>query len=117
MLSPPPVRIAATLALALAAASFCAWFHTPLPWVLGPLVATAAASVLGAPTQSSTRLRNTGQLVIGMALGLYFTPEVTALVGKLWWAILLGIAWALLLGWGFGWLLHPLVREHMPGSP
>ncbi|RYY87509.1 MAG: AbrB family transcriptional regulator, partial [Comamonadaceae bacterium] len=62
MLLPPPVRIAATLALALASAALCARFHTPLPWMLGPLVATGLASVLGAPTQSSNRLRNAGQL-------------------------------------------------------
>ena len=48
--------------------------------------------MLGAPTQSWTPLRNIGQWVIGAALGLYFTPQVTALVGRLWWAIALGIA-------------------------
>jgi len=36
---------------------------------------------------------------------LYFTPQVGTLVLKLWWAIALGIIWALALGWGFGlWL-------------
>jgi membrane AbrB-like protein len=44
--------------------------------------------------------------VIGTALGLYFTPQVTALVASLWWAIGLAIAWALALGWGMGWCLH-----------
>ena len=43
--------------------------------------------------------------MIATALGLYFTPQVTALVAGLWWAILLAIAWALVLGWGFArWL-------------
>jgi membrane AbrB-like protein len=116
MLPSPPVRILATLALALAAALLGAWLHTPLPWVLGPLLATALASVLGAPTQSSTRLRNTGQLVIGTALGLYFTPQVTALVGQLWWVILSSIVWTLLLGWAFGRLLHPLVKANLSGT-
>lgn len=116
MPSPFPIRVAGTLALALGTALLCLSLHTPLPWVLGPLVATAAASVLGAPTQSWTPLRNLGQWVIGAALGLYFTPQVTALVGRLWWAILLGIGWALLLGWGFGRWLHGLVRGRMPGT-
>ncbi|HZY17073.1 MAG TPA: AbrB family transcriptional regulator [Ramlibacter sp.] len=110
------LRVAATLALALATALAFAWLHTPLPWMLGPLLATAAASVANAPTHSWTPLRNAGQWVIGAALGLYFTPQVTALVGQLWWAILLGIAWALLLGWAFGRGLHRLVQRHLPGT-
>lgn len=100
------LRPAATLLLALAAALLCAWLRTPLPWMIGPLLATSFASILGAPTRSLPVLRNAGQWVIGMALGLYFTPQVTALVAGLWWAILLAIAWALGLGWAFGAWLH-----------
>ena len=111
------VRAAATLAVALAAALLCLWLHTPLPWMLGPLVATALLSLLGAPTQSSTLLRNAAQWAIGVALGLYFTPEVTALVLQLWWAILLAIVWALLLGWGFGRWLHRVLQGRLPGTP
>ena len=92
-------RVALTLLLALAAAATCLALHTPLPWMIGPLLATAAVSMTGAPTESWTPLRNSGQWVIGAALGLYFTPEVTALVAGLWWAVVLGIAWALHPGW------------------
>ena len=99
------VRVIGTLALALAAAGFCVWVRSPLPWMLGPLISVSVASILGAPTRSWTPLRNAGQWTIGAALGLYFTPQVTALVAGLWWAIALGIVWALGLGWGFGlWL-------------
>lgn len=111
-----PIRVAGTLALAFGAAVLCLFLHTPLPWVIGPLLATALASIVGAPTQSWTPLRNLGQWVIGAVLGLYFTPQVTALVGRLWWAILLGIVWALLLGWGFGRWLHHVVQGRMPGT-
>ena len=98
-------RVAATLALALGAALACVWLGTPLPWMLGPLLATSLASLLGAPTRSWAPLRNGGQWIIGAALGLYFTPQVTALVAGLWWAIALAIAWALGLGWLFArWL-------------
>lgn len=109
-----PWAIAGTLLLALAAARLCVWLGTPIPWMLGPLLATAALSTLGAPTHSWTPLRNGGQWVIGTALGLYFTPEVAALLGRLWWAIALGVAWALLLGVLFGrWLLR-VNRRHVP---
>lgn len=99
------LRVSLTLLLAFSAAKFCVWLNTPIPWMLGPLLATALVSVLGAPTASWVPLRNGGQWVIGAALGLYFTPAVGALVVGLWWAIALGIVWALALGLGFGaWL-------------
>eukprot|EP01041_Mallomonas_annulata_P015881 gene15881-33469_t len=66
-----------------------------------------------ATTESWTPLRNTGQWVIGTALGLYFTPAVGALVASLWWAIALGIAWALLLGLAFGAWLRRLHAGHL----
>ncbi|MBI2771705.1 MAG: AbrB family transcriptional regulator [Burkholderiales bacterium] len=112
----PLFRIAFTLLLALAAAGLCVWLRTPLPWMIGPLVATAAASVRGAPTQSWNPLRNAGQWTIGAALGLYFTPQVTALVAGLWWAIVLAIVWALGLGWAFGAWLHRGNAQRMEGT-
>lgn len=105
-----------TLALALAAAQVCVRLGTPLPWMIGPLLATAVASVLGARTHSWAPLRDGGQWVIGVALGLYFTPQVIALVSQMWWAILLAIAWALAMGWGFGRGLHAVLERHMPGD-
>lgn len=109
------LRVAGTLLLALAAALLCVWLRTPLPWMIGPLLATAGASMLRLRTESSVLLRNSGQATIGLALGLYFTPAVGALVLGLWWAVLLGIAWALLLGLLFGqWLYRGNVRQ-LPG--
>lgn len=101
------LRAGLTLLLALGAAQLCVALRTPVPWMIGPLLATSIASILGRPTRSVRALRNGGQWVIGTALGLYFTPQVTALVASLWWAIVLSVAWALLLGWAFGrWLGH-----------
>jgi uncharacterized protein len=113
----PALRVALTLLLALAAAVLCAWLRTPLPWMLGPLLATALASVLGAPTESAGPLRNAGQWTIGTALGLYFTPQVTALVAGLWWAIVLAIVWALGLGVLFGLWLQRVNAHRLPQVP
>ncbi|MDR7151814.1 membrane AbrB-like protein [Hydrogenophaga palleronii] len=110
-----PVRVALTLLLAWVAAQVCVWLGTPIPWMIGPLLATSLVSMLGAPTESWTPLRNTGQWVIGAALGLYFTPEVGKLVAGLWWAIALGIAWALALGLAFGAWLQRMHAHHLPG--
>ncbi|WP_019426181.1 AbrB family transcriptional regulator [Limnohabitans sp. Rim28] len=98
-------RTLGTLLVAWLAAELCVWLGTPIPWMLGPLLITALASMAGAPTHSANLLRNMGQWVIGTALGLYFTPQVSALVLAQWWAIVLAVVWALALGAFFGlWL-------------
>lgn len=109
------VRVLGTLLLALAAAGLCLLLHTPLPWMLGPLLAVSVASILGRPTASWTPLRNAGQWVIGAALGLYFTPAVSALVVSVWWAIALAIVWALAMGLLFGRWLERRHANDMPG--
>jgi membrane AbrB-like protein len=105
-------RIVATLALALVAALGCVALGTPLPWIIGPLLVTAVLGMAGVPLAGSTRLRNAGQWMIGVALGLYFTPEVVVLLGRLAPALAAGIAWALLMGYGF----YRLLRRALPGS-
>ena len=90
-----------TLLLALAAALAAERVRLPLPWMIGPLLATALLGMAGVPLVGSTRLRNVGLVAIGVALGLYFSPPVLALVLRLAPALVLGVAWAILLGHGF----------------
>ena len=106
-------RVMFTLLLAFAAASLCVMLRTPLPWMIGPLLVTSLLSMLSGATHSWTPLRNGGQWVIGSALGLYFTPQVVALVASLWWAVALNVAWALGLGLTFGAWLYRI--HHGPG--
>jgi len=100
-----PRRPAGELVATLAGAALAGWaaqaLHWPLPWMIGPLLAVAAASMAGAPTRGSPRLRNAGLWVLGTVLGLYFTPAVVAVVGRLAPAIALGVGWALALGYAF----------------
>jgi membrane AbrB-like protein len=91
----------ATLGLAWVAALACEALRTPLPWMIGPLMATAVAALVGLPVRSAPVLRNVGQWTIGTALGLYFTPQVVALLPGLALPIALAVAWALLIGYGF----------------
>lgn len=111
------LRVLLTAAGAWAAAELFRWWNTPLPWMLGPLIATSLVSMGGAQTASWGVARNAAQWTIGAALGLYFTPAVTALVASMWWVIALGIAWALLLGWLFGLWLYRVHAPRMPGVP
>jgi len=57
----------------LGGAGFAA-LHLPLPWLIGSLVAVAAARLSGAPAEADPRLRNGFLGIIGIALGAYFTP-------------------------------------------
>jgi membrane AbrB-like protein len=54
-------------------------------------------------------MRNVGQWVIGTALGLYFTPTVLGAIVTLVPALLVGIAWALLMGYVFYRLLAAML--------
>ena len=76
--------------------------------MLGPLVATGVASVLGMPSLSWNPLRNAGQCTIGVALGLYFTPQVGLLILNMGWAIAIGVLCTLGMGWVMASWLHRL---------
>ena len=102
-----------TLLLAWLATLLFIELHAPLPWMLGPLTSIALASMLGLPTRSWDPLRNIGQWIIGIALGLYFTPAVAHLLISAWWVIALSITWSLILGYFFGVWLHFFNAPHM----
>ncbi len=96
--APRPAAVVATLLLALAAALLCERLRTPLPWMIGPLLAVAAGRLAGLPLQAAAPLRDAGQWAIGTALGLYFTPQVVALMPSLALPIARGAAGGLVLG-------------------
>ena len=98
--------VAATLALGLAGAALCVYLHTPLPWMIGPLLAVASFRMAGAPFRLPMPLRNGGQWIIGLALGLNFTPAVSVhLLHYAHW-VLLSVAMALVVGVAGGRLLQ-----------
>jgi membrane AbrB-like protein len=99
------LQVACTLLAGYIGALICVFLQTPIPWMIGPLLMTTGLSIFGVKTLSSDPLRNGSQWVIASALGLYFTPQVSALVASLWWLVILSIAWSLAIGYCFGlWL-------------
>lgn len=95
---PAALRIAATLALAGLAGWLAEAAGWPLPWMLGPLFAVAGASLAGARPLALPGGRKAGQWAIGTALGLYFSPEVVALLAEHALLVLGAACGSLLLG-------------------
>ena len=60
--------------LCFSAGAAFAVLRLPLPWMIGPLVAMAMCNFGGAQLRAPPGGRARGQVVIGTALGLYFTP-------------------------------------------
>jgi hypothetical protein len=78
----PLARIAAGLALGTLGGGVFHALNLPLPWMLGALFTTMAASVAGAPVQGPMRLRPAIVAVIGVLLGSRFTPDVVNQAGQ-----------------------------------
>jgi uncharacterized protein len=94
----------ALLVCACAGAAF-AGLRLPLPWMLGPLAAMAAFNFAGARLRGPRGGREAGQIVIGTALGLYFTPAVAGEVASYWGLLLTAGLFSMLLGAVGGWVL------------
>jgi len=70
----------AGVAAGIAGGAACAWIDTPLPWLIGSLIAVAAANLSGWRIHNLPRGRECGQVLIGTAIGLYLTPAVAAVI-------------------------------------
>ena len=51
---------------------------TPIPWMIGPMIAVATLNLMGVRMHSPPYARHLGQVVLGSAVSLYFTPTVVA---------------------------------------
>lgn len=99
------INPAIALLLCAAAGALFAWLRTPLPWMIGPLLAMALCNFSGARLRSAPGGRQLGQLIIGTALGLYFTPAVAREVASSWLLLLIAALFAIALAWACGWFL------------
>jgi membrane AbrB-like protein len=86
-------RIVAGLLVCIAGGSLFAALHTPLPWMMGSMLAMAAAQMSGARLEVIPGARDVAMMVIGVSLGLYFTAPVVHEVSTYWpWFVALGVA-------------------------
>ena len=70
------LAMAATFAVAGIGGIAARFGGLPLPWLLGPLFATALAALAGAPIEPIRNGRTIGQVVVGSAIGVQFNVAV-----------------------------------------
>ncbi|MCB1888982.1 MAG: AbrB family transcriptional regulator, partial [Rhodocyclaceae bacterium] len=69
------------LAIGFAGGLLFSWLGWPLPWMMGPMIATTLAALTRLPVAVPVTLRDPMMAIIGVLLGSGFTPE---LVANLW---------------------------------
>ncbi len=68
-------RIVTTLLIGLAGGAVFAFFDLPLPWMLGAMAASMAASLGGADLAMPQSFRKPMMAIVGVTLGSAFTPD------------------------------------------
>lgn len=71
-------RVALSLIVSIPAGALLAWLETPIPWMIGPMIAVATLNLLGIRAFAIPYGRQIGQVILGSAIGIYFTPTVLA---------------------------------------
>ena len=67
-----------TLAIGIPAGFLFDRLHAPIPWMIGPMIAVAVFNLMGVRMYSVPYGRQMGQVILGSAVSLYFTPAVVA---------------------------------------
>ena len=76
--------ILTALAVGVSAGYLFDLLRTPIPWMIGPMIAVATLNLMGMRVHSPPYARQIGQVILGSAVSLYFTPTVvTALAANL----------------------------------
>lgn len=86
------------LAVGIPAGALFDWLDTPIPWLIGPMIAVAAVNLCGVRIAPVPYGRQAGQMLIGSAVSLYFTPPVVAALLAHIGAIAAGTASAFAIG-------------------
>src|SRR4051794_28902933 len=76
----PSWRVAPGLVLAIGLGWLASYAHVPLAWVLGPLIATALASIAGYPIFAPVLGRRLGQAIVGSSVGLNITATAVGIL-------------------------------------
>ncbi len=101
-------RIALTYLLGLAGGGAAWALGLPLAWMLGPFFACGALAALGAPLATLPLGRELGQVTVGLAIGLRFTPATLLATLSLLPAMLVATLYVMAYTMIAAFLLRPL---------
>lgn len=102
--------LAITYAIAMAAGATASAISMPLPFMLGPFFALAALSVAGFEFGLVPMGRELGQVAIGVAVGMRFTPAVLAATASLAPFMFLATAYVIAFTMAAAFLFRPLAK-------
>ena len=77
---------------------------TPIPWMIGPMIAVATLNLMGLRMHAVPYGRQMGQVILGSGVSLYFTPPVVAALAGNITAVVAATVSAFLIG-GLGALI------------
>ncbi len=78
------ISIIYTLGIGLMGAISFLYLNLPLPWLLGPIIASLLAALAKIPLKSFTPLNNFMRTVLGVAVGASLTPSVVMSFQSMW---------------------------------
>jgi membrane AbrB-like protein len=102
--------MAITLLIGISGAVVGVYAGLPLPYMLGPLLFAAIAALAGAPMMIIPYGRELGQVVVGLSIGLRFTPAVALTTATLLPAMVLSTGFIMLATIGAAFLMQRLGR-------
>ena len=102
------LRAALTYALALVGGTIASRLSVPLPWMLGPFFLCGTCAAFGLPLVFLPMGREFGQLAVGLAVGLRFTPATLAATLGLLPAMLAATAYVILFTFIAALIFRPL---------
>ena len=104
------VRMLVTYGIAAAAGYLASLIHVPLPWMLGPLFACGAATACGVRLQAAPHMREIGQVAVGLAIGMRFTPHVLVAALELLPAMAVSTFYIIAVTFVGALIMRPLAR-------
>lgn len=102
------LRAALTYGLALAGGYVASRLSVPLPWMLGPFFLCGTFAAFGARLAFLPMGRELGQMAVGLAVGLRFTPTTLAATASLLPAMLASTAYVIAFTFVAALLFRPL---------
>lgn len=90
--------VLATLGAGICGAAIYSLTPMPLPWFLGSMLGCLACLAIGFPVRSAPSLTLVMRIVLGLAIGSAFTPEMTDRAGEMALSLLFIFPYAIFLG-------------------